>query len=171
MKIVRTLVVLVVALLLAVPGLAAEKKAKSKTPPCPAAQRVERIVHGLTLTAEQTAKLDELKKEYGPKLADAIKKSEVMTPEMKKARDEAAKTAKAAGKKGKELNAAIDAAGTLTADQKAQASQAKKQISALEKELREKVVAQLTAEQKEKINKKPEPKKGDGKKVEKKANK
>ena len=112
MKIVRTLVFVVLTLVLTAPGMAEDKKKKEKAPPCPAAQRVEKITKGLTLTAEQKAKLDALKKDYGPKLAEAMKRS-----------------------------------------------------STLEKELREKVLAQLTAEQKEQIQKKPEPKKGDAKKV------
>ena len=96
--------------------MAEDKKKKEKAPPCPAAQRIEKITKGLTLTPEQKAKLDALKKDYGPKLAEAMKRS-----------------------------------------------------STLERELREKVLAQLTAEQKEQIQKKPEPKKGECKKGEKKS--
>jgi Spy/CpxP family protein refolding chaperone len=156
---------LVLALVVASPLLAKDehkKKGEPKPPPCPAAQRVDSMVKGLTLTADQTTKLDALKKEFGPKLSASIKKSDVLTPDQKKARAEAAKAAKAAGKTGKEIHAAADAAAPITDAQKAQQADAQKQVKVLAKDLGEKVMAVLTPAQKEQLK----PKKADAKKAE-----
>ena len=154
MRTAGTALTLVVALLIACSVLAAEKKCDvKKAPACPAAQRVDKWVAGLTLTDDQKTSLTDLKKEYGPKLVAAIKKMDVKTPEQKKATAEAVKEAKAAGKKGKELHQAVDAAVTLTDEQKTQLADAKKDVGALEKELRQKVMSVLTPEQKEQVKK------------------
>jgi Spy/CpxP family protein refolding chaperone len=154
MRTLRTALIVGMALLIASPVFAAQKKEKvKKEPPCPAAQRVDKLLEGLTLTAEQQTKLGEIKKEFGPKLMEALKAADVLTPEQKKVAAEAAKAAKAAGKKGKELGEAVAAAVKLTDDQKAKQAEAKKQVGELEKQLREKTVAVLSPEQKEQIKK------------------
>lgn len=154
MRSARIALALVVALAITCPVLAAGKAcAVKKAPACPAAQRVDKIVEGLTLTDDQKASLADLKKEYGPKLVEAIKKTDVKTPEQKKAAAEAAKEAKAAGKKGKELHQAIDAAVTLTDEQKTQLADANKAVKALDKELRQKVMSVLTPEQQAQVKK------------------
>jgi len=130
--------------------VAAEKKA----PPCPAAQRIERMTQGLTLTDDQKAKFAELAKEFGPKLMDAMKKTDVLTPEQKKAQADARKAAKEAGKQGKELTEAVMAATKITDDQKAKQAEARKEMSALEKGFAEKARAVLTPEQKDELKKK-----------------
>ena len=130
--------------------MAAERKA----PPCPAAQRVERMTEGLTVTAEQKTKFGDLCKEFGPKLMDVMKKVDVLTPEQKTSQREAMKAAKDAGKTGKELREAVQAAVKLTDDQKAKQVETRKEMGALEKELREKVMAVLTPEQKDELKKK-----------------
>jgi len=147
-------VLLMASPLLAGPGKRGPKKEK-KARPCPAAQRVERMLKGIDLTDAQKAQLKEIQKEFGPKLAEAMKKMAVLTPEQKKARAEAAKAAKAAGKKGKEAREAVQAAVKLTDEQKAKMAEARKAMRPLEKELREKVLGVLTPEQKEKL---PKPK-------------
>ena len=154
MRTARTALTLVVALLITCPALAAGAKCDTKkAAPCPAAQRVDKMVQGLTLTDDQKTSLADVKKEYGPKLMAALKKMDVTTPEQKKACAEATKEAKAAGKKGKELAEAGKAAVTLTDDQKTQLADAKKEMKALEKELRAKVMDVLTPEQKEQVKK------------------
>ena len=56
MKMRRQLFVLVMALVIASPILAAEKKkAAKKAPACPAAQAVERMTKGMTISDEQKA--------------------------------------------------------------------------------------------------------------------
>ena len=46
-----------------------------KAPACPAAQRIDKMVEGLTLTHAQKASLAAVKKEYGPKLTAAIEEA------------------------------------------------------------------------------------------------
>lgn len=157
MRSARVVLTLAVALLMASPLLAGPKKGgekkEKKAPQCPAAQRIEKMVAGLTLADDQKAKIGEIGKEFGPKLAEVMKKMDVLTPEQKKAKADAAKAAKAAGKKGKEAQAAIDAAVNLTEEQKAKIAEAKKEMAPLEKDLCEKVTAVLTPEQKEQLKK------------------
>jgi Spy/CpxP family protein refolding chaperone len=154
MRIARIALPLVVALLISSPLLAAGKKCDvKKAAACPAAQRVDKIVAGLTLTDAQKTSLADVKKTYGPKLVAALKKLDVQTPEQKKAAAKAVKDAKAAGKTGKEVHQAVAAAVNLTDAQKTQLADAKKSVGALEKELRHKVMAVLTPEQKEQVKK------------------
>ena len=137
MRIVRTVVMLVVTLGIACPVMAAEKKQEKKAPPCPAGQICKFLTKSLTLTDDQKAKLADVCKEFGPKLVEAHKGTEVLTPEQKAAQAAALKAAQEAVK--------------LTADQKAKVVAARKQIAALEKELHEKILSVLTAEQKEQL--------------------
>jgi len=156
MRTARVVVTLAVALLIATPLFAGEKKAKKKAPPpkCPAADRIERMVQGLDVTAEQKAKFAEFAKEFGPKLMECMKKMDVMTPEQKKAAAEASKKAKAEGKTGKELNQAVAEAVKLTDEQKEKQAEARKVMQPLEKELRAKVMDVLTPEQQAKVKEK-----------------
>ena len=127
------------------PAVAADKKKKK----APTAVKVPKSIE---LTADQKTKLDALNKEFGPKLAECRKKAaSIITADQKKARTEAMKKAKADGKKGKELRAAVNAAVAITADQKAQQAECKKAMGALNKEVRTQFAALLTDEQKAKI--------------------
>jgi Spy/CpxP family protein refolding chaperone len=143
---------LTLVMLIASPLMAKDKKEK-KEGPGPAAERIAKITKSLTLTDDQKAKLEDLTKEYNPKFCDVQKKGDVLTEDQKKARKEAEKTAKAAGKKGKELHEAADAAVTLTDEQKSKKADAQKEVKGLEKELRDKVLAVLTPEQQEQVKK------------------
>ena len=154
MKAVRHVLAVLMMFAVACPLWAAEgKKAGAKKPPkCPAAERMERMLEGLTLTAEQKAKLEPIGKEFGPKLTEAIAKQDaLLTPEQKKARAEAGKAAREAGKKGKEMMEAIDAALKLPDDQKAKFNDARKAVGELDKALRAKVIEVLTPEQQQKF--------------------
>ncbi len=154
MKIVSTLLALAVALTI-VGKLAADDTAPAK-PRHHAMPSPFDVLKGLNLTDEQKAKVDDLKKEYGPKLKEAHQKLEcLLTADQKKAREEAVKEAKAAGKKGPEVWKAAEAAVKLTDDQKAQM----KKAHALGKEVREKIKAILTPEQQEALKKKFEKRK------------
>jgi Spy/CpxP family protein refolding chaperone len=158
MRAARVVLILAVALLVASSALAGPKKGEQKQPKnppkCPAADRIEKMLAGITLTDEQKAKLEEIKKEYGPKFVEAAEKmGSVFTDEQKKARAEAAKTAKAAGKKGKEIQEAIASATKLGDEQKTKLDEVKKQQGSLEKEFRNKVISVLTPEQKDQMKK------------------
>jgi Spy/CpxP family protein refolding chaperone len=149
---------LALVMLIASPLMAKEKKPK-KEAPGPAAERIDKITKSLTLTDDQKAKLEDLKKEYNPKFCDAQKKGEVLTDDQKKACKDAEKAAKDAGKKGKEIHQAGEAAVTLTDEQKTKKADAQKEIKGLEKELRGKVMAVLTPDQQEQVKKAHEKKK------------
>ena len=172
MKSARIALTLVIALLIASPLMAdGPKKEKKATDKCPAASRIDPMLKGLSLTDEQKTKIGEIKKEYSPKLAEAAKKMEVLTPDQKQARENAVKAAKDAGKKGKEVGEAARAAVTLTDEQKATRKAAGKDMKALAKEMTDKVMAVLTDDQKAELAKKRaemkkkwEGKKGPGKK-------
>lgn len=121
------------------------KKAKAKATPAAFVLPAE-----ITLSAEQQGKLDELKQQYETKLADAQQKvNGVFTAEQKAARKAARKDAVAAGKKGKELSAAVEAAVQLSDEQKANLAAAQKEARKLQAEVRKQVVALLTDEQKQ----------------------
>lgn len=119
----------------------------------------------VVLTDEQNAKLAEVKKEYVPKFQALSKKgNDVLTKEQRKARREAQAKAKEEGKKGKELQAAVDAAVMLSDEQKKQMDEVKAETADLKAEMEAKVVAFLTPEQKAQVE---EAKKKAGKKAKK----
>ena len=151
----RTILTLAVALLIASPAIALAKGEK-KPAPCPAKQAIDQMTKNLTLTDDQKTKLEGIAKEFGPKMMDAMKAGDVLTKEQKKAAHDAAKDAKAAGKKGKELKQAVDDATKATPEQKSKMDDSAKQLKALQKDLREKVMPVLTPEQQEQLK----PKKG-----------
>jgi Spy/CpxP family protein refolding chaperone len=151
MKVARTLCIL--ALLLAVAGPAfARGKKKDKGPSIPYYQQIDRTLKPVTLTDDQKTKLDGLKKDYEQKFKDAYAKQDVLTPEQKQAAKDATAKAKADGKKGKDLKAAVADAVKETDDQKAKTKDATTALHALEKEFRGKVFDLLTAEQKQQID-------------------
>jgi Spy/CpxP family protein refolding chaperone len=147
---------LALAVSLAIVGsLAAAEKPKRPEGPRgwqPGFERIEMMVKDLNLTDEQKAKVAELKKEYTPKFKEAVDTLDgILAPEQKKARDDAMKTARDAGKRGREVfQAGVDAM-KLTDEQKTKRDDAFKALQAVGKEAREKVVALLTPEQKEKL--------------------
>jgi Spy/CpxP family protein refolding chaperone len=120
-------------------------------------ERIDRLVQGLDLTAEQKTKVEALKKEYAPKTGDFRKKmNDILTADQKKARDDAMKAAKDAGKNGMEVWQAGHKAVKLTDEQKQKVSQLFSQVGPAAKDVREKVGAILTPEQKEKLKAKLE---------------
>ena len=150
----RTLLVLVIALLLASPLSAAEKKrkgerGKKKPRKLPVAVFVPKSIE---LTDDQKAKVDEINKEYGPKLVEFQKKmATILTPEQRKARGEAFKAAREAGKKGEEMRKAVQAALKLSDDQKKKLAELQKEQKPIRDEARKKFIALLTPEQKAKL--------------------
>jgi Spy/CpxP family protein refolding chaperone len=102
----------------------------------------------LKLTDDQKAKVADLQKEYGPQAADLAKKmAAILTDDQRKARAEAMKAAKDAGKSDKECRDAGNAAVTLTDEQKARQGEVKAEIAPIVKEVRGKLMAILTPEQ------------------------
>ena len=106
------------------------------------------MLKGLTLTEEQKAKVDALRKEYEPKLNEAM--DSVLTADQKQASDtDAIKAAKDAGKTGPEVFKAAMAAVNFADEQKAKMKEA---VEPIGKEVREKIKAILTPKQQEQLS-------------------
>ena len=123
-------------------------KAKKKKPAAVAIN----VPKSVKLNEDQRAKLAALNKELGPKLAACRKEAAgIITADQKKARAAAIKEAKAAGKKGKEIREAAEAAANLSEDQKTKQADCKKAMGALQKQIKTQFAALLTDEQKAKL--------------------
>ena len=164
----KCLLSLSLAALLVSPALAEDAKPKKNKPNAarkepPAVQLPKEI----TLTEEQKTKVAELEKEYAPKMKELREKHDkILTEEQKKARQEVMKEAREKakeGKKGKELAQAIKDAMKLSEEKQKEYDETDKKIVALRQEILEKVKPLLTDEQKEKLPKRPERKKPNGK--------
>jgi Spy/CpxP family protein refolding chaperone len=150
MKFVAGLLALAAALtILGKPAVADEKACPASKPEHHPAAMPWDILKGLDLTDEQKAKLKELHKEFGPKFKAAA--DSILTDEQKKARDDAVKEAKAAGKKGPEVWKAAMQAEKLTDEQKAKLHEV---MTPLHKQFHEKLMALLTTEQREQLKQK-----------------
>ena len=149
-RVVTTLAMLVVIALVAAPAITAEadkkkKKKKNRARATRVVPRLDKQLNSLELSDEQKVKLKELRASVAPKLAAARKKGR-LSKTQREARSQAQKKAKAEGKKGKAVRAAVAAAAELTEDQKA----AQAEIRKLQGEYRRGVIGLLTAEQIEK---------------------
>ena len=115
---------------------------------------VDMLVRGLELSDAQKTKVEELKKELEPKLKAAREASDkILTDDQKKAREEAVKAARDAGKSREEFREAIDKAVKLTDEQKKKQEEARKSMEELTKSVREKLNLILTPEQQETLKK------------------
>ena len=156
----RSLTVFAVVCGLALPLAAAPKEGKEngkkktdKAAAAPAA--MYKLPETIKLTDEQKTKLAAINKEYTPKFQALAKKtSEILTKEQMKARREATKEARDAGKKPKEVQEAVAAAMKLSDEQKTQMDKVKAEQTKLRTEMEGKVVALLTPEQKAELPKK-----------------
>jgi hypothetical protein len=154
--------VLTLAILVAGPTPAEDKKDAAKTAEkkdAPKADPAFNIDKRITLDEKQQAQLEELKKEYGPKLKEIGAKIDVvMTPDRKKVAAEARKKAADDGKKGKELNEAVTAALNLNTEDAAKLKEAQAERQKLVQEINKKKMEILTEEQKKTIQSKPKDK-------------
>ena len=150
----KGLLVLTLAVLIATPALAADKKKKKKRKgrKTPVAVKVPK---GIELTVDQKKQVAAINKEFGPKLAEVQKAvNGVIRKEQRQARNAANKKAKADGVKGKARQAAIQAALNLSDEQKAKMKELTKKRQDVQKAARAKFVEILTDEQKAKLPKK-----------------
>jgi len=133
----------------AMAGAAEEVKAKGKKKEAAlGGQQVFQLPTEITLTEEQQAKLEALKKEHSPKLAELAKKlDEGITDDQKKARREAVAKTKADGKKGKEAQAEVEAALSLTDEQKKKRAEIQPEMAKLQQSIKEQIHAMLTDDQ------------------------
>lgn len=153
-SLVRTLVVGGLVLMVGTLALAAEgKKAR---PTRPEGRRFDPFawINRLNLSEEQKGKVEALRKEYEPKLAEGqAKLDSILTPEQKKAQEEAIAKAKEAGKTGRELFEAGRNAVQLTEEQQKQMKEVRTHIAELQRQIREKIMGLLTDEQKAELRK------------------
>jgi Spy/CpxP family protein refolding chaperone len=125
------------------------KEGKGKKKGAAAGQQVFEIPKEITLTDDQKAKLEAIKKEHGPKVSELTRKmDESLTDEQKKARKEAAEKAKADGKKRKDLQAEVNAAMKLTDEQKKKRDEVQPELAKLTLSVKEQIYGILTDEQK-----------------------
>jgi Skp family chaperone for outer membrane proteins len=116
-----------------------------------AATQAFQLPKEITLSTEQQAKMDALKKEYGPKLTELQKKADdLLTPEQKQARKDAFAKVRADKLEGKARREALESALNLTPEQKTKYDAAQKDLQAKTTEVKGKIADFLTAEQKEK---------------------
>lgn len=115
--------------------------------------RIDFMVRGLDLTDAQKAKIEDIKKEFGPKFKAAQEKQDsILTDEQKKARTEAFQKARESGQGFQNFRETIDKAMKLTDEQKKKLEDARKATEELNTALREKVTSILTPEQKKKLD-------------------
>jgi Spy/CpxP family protein refolding chaperone len=155
LKVVGTVLVFAATVAVAA-NLSAQEKRKHREGPRGQGgfEHIERMLKPLNLTDEQKTKVGELKKEYEPKFKEMRDKREAaLTAEQKKARDDAMKAAKDAGKQGPEVFRAGFQAVKLTDEQKDKMKKLGQEARALLEEVMGKVTPILTAEQKEQLEK------------------
>lgn len=130
-------------------AFAQEKKGGKGKGANPAAGVLKKVDSLTDLTAEQKEKIAKIKAEHEPKLAAAAKKvNDSLTPEQRRARQEAQKAGKDAGKKQKEIQAEAVAAMKLTADQKKAFDAAQKELDDANAAFRTALSGVLSDEQK-----------------------
>jgi len=148
----RGLCALGLALVLAGGAGAQEKK--------PASDPAFNFPKQIKLDEKQQARVEELKKEYGPKLKElGDKLNVIMTPELKKTEAAARKQAQTDGKKGKELQQAVEEALKLSPDDAKQRRQLMAARQKLVQEINKHKNEMYTEEQKKQIAPKPKEKK------------
>jgi hypothetical protein len=139
---------------------AAQKPRKKDRRSDPTA-RVKKKLEAAELPSEAMEKANKVLAEHSPKLKEAQGKVDaILTNEQKAAQRQAQKDAKTAGKKGKELRSAVDAALKLTSEQKSKLESAKKELATAQAALTRDLQGALTSEQLAKAGIKAKKKKG-----------
>jgi Spy/CpxP family protein refolding chaperone len=148
----KLFVATLMAALVAAPAFAQDDTAKKKRKKGQAgaqqnvAMQTIKQLEDAKLTDEQIAKIKELGKTANAKLV-ALRDEAGITPALLKKRADAQKSLKDSGKKGKELQAAINEAAGLTEAQSAAFAKVNEARTAFQKQ----VIALLTDEQKENL--------------------
>ena len=144
------------------PGKAGKKAAKRQNN---SVDKVFQLPPTITLSAEQSAKIEQLKEEFRPKIAEADRAVDgVMSPDRKKAVAAAMKEAKAAGTPAKEARKTAMAAANLSQEEQDRLKAAQQQRRQVQQTVRKRMREILTPEQLAQL---PEPKRkaaGKGKK-------
>jgi Spy/CpxP family protein refolding chaperone len=116
------------------------------------------IPGGIEPSDAQKASLKALQEELGPKLTDLMEKqASLLTDERRVARDAAFKEARENGKDRESTAQAIDAALKMTDVEKAQLTETEQALRQLHEQIRDKIIALLTPEQKAEFEKRAGP--------------
>lgn len=155
MRTVRTMLALVVCVAL-VSSVSAAEQRQTRAPEggrgrmTDAAARVDMMLRNLELTDAQKTQIEDIKKEFGPKLKAAQEKIDsILTDEQKKARAEAMQKARESREGWQTMRETIDKALNLTDAQKKDMETARTASMELNRDLMQKIMAVLTAEQRE----------------------
>jgi Spy/CpxP family protein refolding chaperone len=158
MRIERIILATVVALLIAIPAMAQDKPKRKPVKLSPTAQAMMRMaklwetLKQLDLSAEQEEKLKEIRDETAPKMKPIMDKmGAIVTEEQKKAFEEAAKKAREEGKKGRDFFLAVQSAAELTDEQKEKLNKVVPEIRDVHRQMMKSIMGMLTPEQKEKM--------------------
>jgi len=113
---------------------------------------VAKMVENIDLTADQQVKVEEVKREFQPKLADLAKRRRAIMTEDRRAKEkELRKAAKESGKKGKEVRAELEAALGLSPAEREQMATIEREERQLRGEIISRIRAFLNDEQKAKL--------------------
>lgn len=179
MKTVRILLTVAIAMLMTAP-LSAQQKQQKKgarhrlSAPARVLARIDKLhksMEEMELSDDQEEAIKKIHEELGPKMKDALESlKEILSEEQQEAVKQAADKAKAAGKKGWAFFKAVDGAVKPTDAQKKKLEEVGKKLETLQKAVTKKIMALLTAEQKETLKKKmaARPRQGAGKRGKKK---
>jgi len=178
MKTVRILLTVAIAMLMTAPLSAQQKQKKGArnrlSAPARALARIDKLhksMEGMELSDDQKEAVKKIHEELGPKMKETLESlKEILTEEQQEAVKQAAEKAKDAGKKGWAFFKAVDAAVKPTDSQKTKLEEVGKKLDTLQKAVTKKIMALLTAEQKETLKKKmaARPRQGAGKRGKKK---
>lgn len=149
---------IVVMPLLAEDAKPKKKKAAGRKQTVRPVAAMEKQLAALDLSDDQKKKTDEILAKYNEKFT-AVQAKNPLTKEQRQARQEATQQAKADGKKGPELKAAVDAAVKLTDEQKAEQQKSQAATRDLQAALKKEVLEVLNAEQSAKLSPKGKGKK------------
>jgi Spy/CpxP family protein refolding chaperone len=113
---------------------------------------IAKMVENIDLTADQQVKLEEVKREFHPKLADLAKRrGSIMTDDRRAKEKDLRKAAKDAGKTGKEIRSEIAAALSLSPAERDQMAAIERDERQLRGEITSRIRAFLNDEQKAKL--------------------
>jgi acetyl esterase/lipase len=109
-------------------------------------------LRGVTLSDEQQGKVEELRKKHVPALTEVQRKqNQVFTPEQRQARREALEAARKEGKRGAELQQAVDKTVQLSEEQKQQLTAVQKERTELVDAIQNELRSFLTADQRRQL--------------------
>jgi acetyl esterase/lipase len=105
-------------------------------------------LRGVEFTEDQQAQVEELRKKYTPQIAEIVRKhNSILSDEQRRARQEAFRAARQAGKPPRELKETVDAAVKMTDEQKETLAKLQKERADLFAKIQKELKALLTGEQ------------------------